>query len=137
MNWGAHSDRNHDYVLETRDPPEIARLVRIFDQDWVFTGGHPAPLAPSRSPIAQTAPSDEIRTMLEGALTRARERVLAEGYTLTDAEVIAGLVAAHRRGGIVRVLLDPDQPYNRHPPALLAPRGVEGRRAPAPKRALL
>ncbi|HXL78553.1 MAG TPA: phosphatidylserine/phosphatidylglycerophosphate/cardiolipin synthase family protein [Candidatus Eisenbacteria bacterium] len=137
MNWGAHSDRNHDYVLETRDPPEIARLVRIFDQDWAFTGGHPAPLAPSRSPIAQTAPSDEIRTMLEGALTRARERVLAEVYTLTDAEVIAGLVAAHRRGVIVRVLLDPNQPYNRHAYALLAGGGVEVRWYPVPKGALL
>src|SRR4029077_16979670 len=60
MNWGAHSNRNHDYVLETRDITEIARLVRIFDQDWAFAGGHPAPLAPSRSPIAQTAPGGEI-----------------------------------------------------------------------------
>jgi phosphatidylserine/phosphatidylglycerophosphate/cardiolipin synthase-like enzyme len=137
MNWGAHSNRNHDYVLETRDPPEIARLVRIFDQDWAFAGGHPAPLAPSRSLIAQTAPGDEIRTMLEGALARARERVLAEVYTLTDAEVIAGLVAAHRRGAIVRVLLDPNQPYNRHAYALLAAGGVEVRWYPVPKGALL
>src|SRR6266849_4890409 len=29
MNWGAHSERNHDYVLETRAPPELARRVRI------------------------------------------------------------------------------------------------------------
>jgi phosphatidylserine/phosphatidylglycerophosphate/cardiolipin synthase-like enzyme len=137
MNWGAHSDRNHDYVLETRDPSEISRLVRIFDQDWAFAGGHPAPLPPSRSPIAQTAPGDEIRTMLQGALTHARQHVLAEVYTLTDAEVIAGLVAAHRRGATVRVLLDPNQPYNRHAYALLAAGGVEVRWYPVPKGALL
>jgi cardiolipin synthase A/B len=137
MNWGAHSDRNHDYVLETRDPTEIARLVRIFDQDWAFAGGHPAPLAPIRSQIAQTAPGDEIRTMLNGALTGVRERVLAEVYTLTDAEVIAGLVAAHRRGALVRVLLDPNQPYNRHAYALLAAGGVEVRWYPVPRGALL
>ncbi len=137
MNWGAHSDRNHDYVLDTRGPPEIARLVKIFDQDWAFAGGHPAPLAPSQSPIAQTAPGDEIRTMLEGALNRACARVLAEVYTLTDAEVIAGLVAAHRRGAIVRVLLDPNQPYNRHAYTLLAAGGVEVRWYPIPKGALL
>ena len=137
MNWGAHSDRNHDYVLETRDPTEIARLVRIFDQDWAFAGGHPAPLALSRSQIAQTAPGGEIRTMLESALTGARERVLAEVYTLTDAEIIAGLVAAHRRGAVVRVLLDPNQPYNRHAYSLLAAGGVEVRWYPIPKGALL
>jgi cardiolipin synthase len=137
MNWGAHSDRNHDYVLETRDPTEIARLVRIFDQDWAFAGGHPAPLASSRSQIAQTAPGGEIRTMLEGALAGAHERVLAEVYTLTDAEVLAGLVAAHRRGAVMRVLLDPNQPYNRHAYALLSAGGVDVRWYPVPKGALL
>ena len=137
MNWGAHSDRNHDYVLETRDPAEIARLVTIFDQDWGLAGGHPAPLAPIESTIAQTAPGGEIREMLEGSLNRARHRVLAEVYTLTDAEVIAGLVAAHRRGAVVRVLLDPNQPYNRHAYALLSAGGVEVRWYPVPRGALL
>ena len=137
MNWGAHSDRNHDYVLETRDPAEIARLVTIFDQDWGLAGGHPAPLAPIESTIAQTAPGGEIREMLEGSLNRARQRVLAEVYTLTDAEVIAGLVAAHRRGALVRVLLDPNQPYNRHAYALLSAGGVEVRWYPVPRGALL
>src|SRR5258708_4202034 len=137
MNWGAHSDRNHDYVLETRDPPEIARLVRIFDQDWAFAGGHPAPLAPTQSPIAQTAPGDEIRTMLESSLTRARARVLAEVYTLTDGEVMAGLVAAHRRGATVRMLLDPNQAYNRHAFTLLAAGGVGRRWYSIPKGAPL
>src|SRR3989454_9761094 len=136
MNWGAHSDRNHDYALETRDPAEIARLVTIFDQDWGLAGGHPAPLAPIESTIAQTAPGGEIREMLEGSLNRARQRVLAEVYTLTDAEVIAGVVAAHRRGALVRVLLDPNQPYNRHAYALLSAGGVEVRWYPVPPGAL-
>src|SRR6266852_53572 len=71
MNWGAHSSRNHDYVLETHVQTEIARLTRIFVQDWDLAGGHPAPLATARSEIAQTAPGEEIRAMLEGALGRA------------------------------------------------------------------
>jgi phosphatidylserine/phosphatidylglycerophosphate/cardiolipin synthase-like enzyme len=65
MNWGAHSDRNHDYVLETRVESEVSRLMRVFDQDWVLAGGHPAPLAQQSSEIAQTTPGEEIRTMLE------------------------------------------------------------------------
>ena len=137
MNWGAHSSRNHDYVLETHVQTEIARLTRIFVQDWDLAGGHPAPLATARSEVAQTAPGEEIRAMLEGALGRARLRVLAEVYTLTDPEVIAGLAAAHRRGVLVRVLLDPNQPYNRHAYTVLSSSGVAVRWYPVPKGALL
>jgi len=137
MNWGAHSDRNHDYVLETRVPAEVGRLVAIFDQDWSLAGGEPAPLRLALSEIAQTSPHEEIRAMLEGALGRAQRRVLAEIYTLTDAEVMAGLAAAHRRGALVRVLLDPNQAYNRHAYAVLASSGVDVRWYPIPKGALL
>jgi cardiolipin synthase A/B len=137
MNWGAHSDRNHDYVLETRVQAEIARLARIFVQDWNLAGGHPAPLAPAPSEIAQTAPGEEIRAMLERALGRARVRVLVEVYTFTDPEVIAGLAAAHRRGALVRVILDPNQPYNRHAYDVLSSIGVAVRWYPVPKGALL
>jgi hypothetical protein len=76
MNWGAHSDRNHDYVLETRLGDEVDRLVRIFDQDWALAGGHPAPLAAASMLVAQTAPGAEIRSMLESALGRATHRAL-------------------------------------------------------------
>ncbi len=137
MNWGAHSDRNHDYVLETRVQAEIDRLVRIFDQDWSLAAGQPAPLSPALGEIAQTAPSEEIRGMLERALVQARQRVLAEVYTLTDPEVIAELTSAKRRGVTVRVLLDPNQPYNRHGYAVLRAGGVEVRWYPIPKGALL
>jgi phosphatidylserine/phosphatidylglycerophosphate/cardiolipin synthase-like enzyme len=137
MNWGAHSDRNHDYVLETRVPAEIDRLARIFDQDWSLAAGRPAPLAPVVSEIAQTAPGDEIRAMIERALVGARQRVLAEVYTLTDPEVIVELVAAKRRGVAVRVLLDPNQAYNRHGYEVLHAGGVNARWYPIPKGALL
>src|SRR4029077_20374455 len=137
MNWGAHSSLNHDYVLETRVQAEIARLARIFVQDWDLAGGHPAPLVAAQAEIAQTAPGEEIRAMVEGALGRARVRVLAEVYTFTDPEVIAGLAAAHRRGAWVRVLLDPNQPYNRHTYEVLSSSGVEVRWYPVPKGALL
>jgi phosphatidylserine/phosphatidylglycerophosphate/cardiolipin synthase-like enzyme len=137
MNWGAHSDRNHDYVLETQIPGEIERLVQIFEQDWSLAGGHPAPLAAITSAIAQTAPGGEIRAMLEAALRATRHQVLAEVFTLTDPAVIAELAAAHRRGVTVRVLLDPNQPYNRRGYDLLKASGVEVRWYPIPRGALL
>jgi cardiolipin synthase A/B len=137
MNWGAHSDRNHDFVLETGIAAEISRLVGIFEQDWGLSGGRPAPLQGALSQVAQTAPGEEIRKMLETALGSARQRVSAEVYTLTDPEVTAMLASAHRRGVLVRVLLDPNQPYNRRGYDLLRTAGVEVRWYPVPRGALL
>ena len=137
MNWGAHSDRNHDYVLHTQVASEVARLVRIFEQDWSLAGGLPAPLAPSLSEVAQTAPGEEIRAMLTSALLSARVRELAEIYTLTDPDVLSDLAAARRRGVDVRVLLDPNQPYNLHAFDVLRVAGVPARWYPIPAGALL
>ncbi len=137
MNWGKHSDRNHDFVLETRVAGDVERLVRIFEQDWALSGGHPAPLRAAESTVAQTSPGSEIRSMLMSALQHARRRILAEVYTLTDAEVLSALAAAHRRGVDVRVLLDPNQVYNLHAYALLHAAEVEVRWYPVPKGVLL
>jgi len=137
MNWGRQSDRNHDYVLETHITGEVARLSRIFDQDWKLAGGHPAPLAASVEEVAQTSPGEEIRAMLESALNHATRRVLAEVYTLTDPEVIAELVMAHRRGAMVRVVLDPNQSYNVRAFAVLRAGAVEVRWYPVPRGVLL
>ena len=137
MNWGKHSDRNHDYVLETHVAVDVDRLARIFEQDWSLAGGRPSPLATISGEVAQTAPGEGIRSMLETALIHAMRRALAEVYTLTDPEVIAELVQAHRRGALVRVLLDPNQPYNLHGYSMLKSGGVEVRWYPIPRGALL
>ena len=137
MNWGRHSDRNHDYVLETHVVVDVDRLARIFEQDWSLAGGRPSPLAMVSGEIAQTTPGEGIRSMLEAALIHSMLRALAEVYTLTDPEVIAELVQAHRRGALVRVLLDPNQAYNLHGYAVLKSGGVEVRWYPIPRGALL
>jgi phosphatidylserine/phosphatidylglycerophosphate/cardiolipin synthase-like enzyme len=137
MNWGKHSDHNHDFVLETRVAIDVDRLVHIFEQDWSLAGGRPSPLAAVVGAVAQTAPGAEIRLMLERALRAAGQRVLAEVYTLTDPEVIAELVDAHRRGVAVRVLLDPNQAYNLHGYEVLRAGGVEVRWYPVPRGVLL
>jgi phosphatidylserine/phosphatidylglycerophosphate/cardiolipin synthase-like enzyme len=137
MNWGAHSDRNHDYVLETNVASEVSRLVQVFEQDWALAGGRPAPLRPLSTAIAQTAPGEEIRHMLESSLRAAQHRALAEVYTFTDPDVLADLVSARRRGVDVRVLLDPNQAYNRHAFDVLRAAGVPVRWYPIPAGALL
>ena len=137
MNWGRHSDRNHDYVLEIRITFEVDRLIRVFDQDWELAGGHPTPLPELGDGVAQTAPGSGIRSMLEAALYHSMHRVMAEVYTLTDAEMIADLIFAHRRGAVVRVVLDPNQSYNLHAYSLLKTGGVDVRWYPVPKGVLL
>jgi phosphatidylserine/phosphatidylglycerophosphate/cardiolipin synthase-like enzyme len=137
MNWGKHSDRNHDYVLEVEVRSEVDRVAQIFEQDWALAGGHPAPLPDRSGPVAQTTPGGGIRAMVERALDRAMHRVLVEMYTLTDGAVLAELVTAHRRGALVRVLLDPNQVYNLHAYDLLRASGVEARWYPIPRGALL
>ena len=137
MNWGRHSDRNHDYVLQTRVTVDVDRMSRVFDQDWALSGGHPVPLSAIAGAVAQTAPTGEIRTMLESALGRAMRRVLAEVYTLTDPEVITQLVIAQRRGVIVKVILDPNQAFNLHAYAMLKAGAVDVRWYPVPRGVLL
>jgi phosphatidylserine/phosphatidylglycerophosphate/cardiolipin synthase-like enzyme len=137
MNWGRHSDRNHDYVLEIAVHAEVVRVTQIFEQDWALAGGHPAPLPDQAGPVAQTTPGETIRGMLENGLDHAQRRVLAEVYTLTDGAILVRLISAHRRGAIVRVLLDPNQVYNRHAYDILLAGGVEARWYPVPKGVLL
>ena len=137
MNWGRHSDHNHDYVLETHVGFDVRRAVSIFEQDWSLAGGRPSPLPAIVGQVAQTTPGAEIRAMLQAALIHAKRRVLAEVYTLTDPEVIAEIVEAHRRGATVRVLLDPHQPYNQHAYELLRAGAVDVRWYPIPRDAKL
>lgn len=138
MNWGRHSERNHDYVLETTVETDVARLTSVFEQDWALAGGHPQPLpADGDLAVAQTTPTSEIRTMLERALDHATQRILAEVYTLTDPAIIARLSMAHRRGVDVRVILDPNQDANRHAYELLRAANVDVRRYPVPRGVLL
>ena len=137
MNWGRHSERNHDYVLQTALKADVDRMAQVFEQDWALAGGHPQPLPAADLPVAQTTPAGEIRTMLEHALDHARQRILAEVYTLTDPAIIARLAMAHRRGADVRVLLDPNQDFNRHAFDLLRAANVDVRWYPVPRGVLL
>jgi phosphatidylserine/phosphatidylglycerophosphate/cardiolipin synthase-like enzyme len=127
MNWGASSDRNHDYALLLRAPPDLYRLSRIFEQDWALAGGNPAPLPAEEGPIAQTAPGNEIRRLLTATLASARTRIEAEVFDLTDPDTVLLLQSARRRGVAVRVLLDPGQDVNRPSFALLRRASTEVR----------
>jgi len=137
MNWGATSYRNHDYAFETESAPVLDRLRAIFRQDWSLSGGQPAPIASAAGSVAQTTPGEEIRAQLTQSLAAATRSVRAEVFVLTDADVIAALAAARRRGVSVRVLLDPEQDVNRPSFTLLGESGVDVRWYPVPPGAKL
>ena len=124
MNWGDGSAANHDYGLETRSPPALARLRRIFEQDWSLAGGSPAPLPAESGTVTQTAPGEEVRQALLGLIDAARSSIRAEIFTFTDPEVVAAFGRARRRGVSVRVLLDAGQDVNLPAYRLLRSAGV-------------
>jgi phosphatidylserine/phosphatidylglycerophosphate/cardiolipin synthase-like enzyme len=132
MNWGRHSWANHDYAFETGRRDVLLRLRAIYEQDWSVAGGQPAPLPAAAGPVAQTAPGEEVRTMLLGAIREARRAVSGEVFVLTDPDVLMALAAARRRGVDVRLLLDPAQAPNLGPYKLLRATGVEVRWYPVP-----
>jgi len=137
MNWGRSSAANHDYALETGAEEVVLRLRAIFAQDWTLAGGAPAPLRAAAGPVAQTSPGEEVRDRLLGALRLSRHSVDAELFVLTDPDVLAELASVRRRGGRVRVLLDPGQDASRPSFELLRAAGVEARWYPLPPGAKL
>jgi cardiolipin synthase len=138
MNWGLHSDHNHDYAIQTGQPSALVRLRAIFEQDWSLAGGSPRPLGEALgAPVAETTPGQEVRSALLSAIQQARSSALVEMYTLTDRQVFAALSQAHRRGLDVRVILDPNQTVNASAYRVLRKAGVETRLYPVPKGAKL
>jgi phosphatidylserine/phosphatidylglycerophosphate/cardiolipin synthase-like enzyme len=137
MNWGRHSAANHDFGLTTEDGSELKRLEAIYEQDWSLAGGTIKPLTSLSGTVGQTAPGQEIRTLLLNGIESAGHSIDAEIYTLTDGQVLAGLAGAQHRGVRVRVIVDPNQPFNLRAVQSLRSGGIEVRDYPVPKGALL
>jgi phosphatidylserine/phosphatidylglycerophosphate/cardiolipin synthase-like enzyme len=67
------------------------------------------PLPAAGSLQALFAPWDDIEASVIDAIDGARSQVLVQAYLLTSKKIATTLVAAHRRGVSVRVLLDAAQ----------------------------
>jgi phosphatidylserine/phosphatidylglycerophosphate/cardiolipin synthase-like enzyme len=139
MNWGGHSDANHDYGLVTSSRVELERLRSIFEHDWAFAGGVGDAPVPSRATasIVETTPGEEIRTLLLDDIDRAQHSIDAEVYTLTDGHVLTALAGAHRRGVEVRMVVDPNQQANQRAVDDLRTAGIPVRGYPVPRGTLL
>jgi len=68
------------------------------------------PILPAEGELqAAFAPGDDIYALLEEIVAGARERIRVQAYLLTSKKLSAALIAAHRRGVDVQVLLDSRQ----------------------------
>lgn len=114
-NWSQDVLVRHDFNVRL-EGPAVARLERIFARDWALAAGRPLPPleAPSYDPAAglQILITDaDHREPLEAILTRiraARTSIRTEQFLLDQKDVVAALIAAHRRGVDVRVIVDPN-----------------------------
>ena len=61
---------------------------------------------------AKFSPWDDVEREVIVALGASRNEVLVQAYSLTSRGIAAALVAAHRRGVVVRVLADRDQTFS-------------------------
>lgn len=70
----------------------------------------PAPIHSARGTLqAAFAPWDNLEEVVVEAISAAKKQVLVQAYLLTSRKIATTLVAAHRRGVNVRVLVDAAQ----------------------------
>jgi phosphatidylserine/phosphatidylglycerophosphate/cardiolipin synthase-like enzyme len=67
------------------------------------------PIAAQGTLQAAFAPWDDAEGLIVEAIDNARQQVLVQAYLLTSKKIAAPLIAAHRRGIDVRVLVDAEQ----------------------------
>ncbi len=111
-NWMKDPGENHDYNLVLKGEV-VGALNRIFAQSWAISNGLPSP------ELTQPAmdPGDSIEALLTDAdheealqallyhIARAK-RIRAEEYLLNEPRIINALIAAHKRGADIQILLD-------------------------------
>lgn len=124
MNVAEKFQHYHDVMLRI-DGPAAADLANQFEVDWYWhqrpEQSPPLykPFDPGQRPAVKGQTSSQIRIVGTGtsrrtlkpalmqALKEARRSILVQMHELGDDEALDALIAAHRRGLDVRVLLDP------------------------------
>lgn len=69
----------------------------------------PQPMAAQGTLQVAFTPGDDIEGLITETLDKARKQVLMQAYILTSKPLTNALIAAHKRGVDVRVLVDADQ----------------------------
>jgi phosphatidylserine/phosphatidylglycerophosphate/cardiolipin synthase-like enzyme len=117
MNWGTHSPYNHDLDLKI-EGPAVNYYEDLFAQDWKISRGpkfdrppKAEPLPDANTPIISATTNyfrSGIERTLHGHIDEAKKSIHVEMFVMSDDETIKKLIAAHKRGVDVKVLLDPN-----------------------------
>lgn len=91
-----------DFIVTTREPPEVAEIQEVFDADW---NDRPASY---RIPTLVWSP-DHARATILSLIDGANTSIVIYNENLQDTKVIDHLITAASRGVFVRVLV-PGQP---------------------------
>jgi phosphatidylserine/phosphatidylglycerophosphate/cardiolipin synthase-like enzyme len=97
----AGSTGNREYLVEDREPPDVAQAAALFDADYAnraYTPSSALVIAPVNA-----------RATLTDLVASATRSIDVEGETLSDNRLADALVAARRRGVTVRVVLARDR----------------------------
>ncbi len=89
---------NREFGIITQDPAVVNDLYALFDADWQRTSFKP------RSDRLVISPNNS-RTKIVGVLRSARKVLYMEQLSLQDAEVVAEIANAARRGVEVKVIM--------------------------------
>jgi phosphatidylserine/phosphatidylglycerophosphate/cardiolipin synthase-like enzyme len=111
INWGATSERNHDFDALVRGPA-AANLERVLLRDLATSGQParvPAQVVDPAIVVATTLPETGIHALALELVESARTTLDLELFVLTDAPAVHALARARARGVRVCLLLDPDQ----------------------------
>jgi len=111
-NWMKDPGENHDYNLVLQGSV-VDALNKIFAQAWALSNGLPLPeiTPPAMDPDASIealltdADHEETLQALLYHIARAK-RIRAEEYIINDPRIIKALIAAHKRGADIQILLD-------------------------------
>lgn len=83
---------------------------------WVLTATHAHAFDPGVQPVAAQgtlqaafAPWDNVEKILTDEIGGAKKQILVQAYLLTSKKIASALIAAHRRGVDVQVLVDAEQ----------------------------
>ncbi|HEY9724604.1 MAG TPA: phosphatidylserine/phosphatidylglycerophosphate/cardiolipin synthase family protein [Oscillatoriaceae cyanobacterium] len=113
MNLSDTGVKAHDYMVRM-EGPGATNLNRMFNEDWEIAGGEhfatPAPAAAqgdARIALAESsATRRNIVPLVVSQFDQAQKSIDVEALFLDQPDYVNALIAAHRRGVDVRVLLD-------------------------------
>ncbi|MCY0876733.1 MAG: phospholipase D-like domain-containing protein [Firmicutes bacterium] len=122
MNFGSYSWENHDASVYFSHAEQ--GFEGLFEQDYARAAGVQTEQIEYPLPLVY---DDEILPAMLAAISQARHTIAIEAFAFTSKPFIAALEAAVGRGVSVRVLLDPQQSYNRKTAQELTAAGLQVR----------